>query len=134
MLELWAKQSSVVLAPLTAHDRVDCAMLGNLGPIGDAPSFGPDGGETVELWFSPPARSPRILCVGALVVGGRLQLTFRYPLRLLSADAAEPLRRRLRRAVAGGRRGRVIAAAPQLAIVRRSRAALVAEAVLSPSR
>jgi hypothetical protein len=88
MLALWAKQSSVVLAPLTAHDRVDCAMLGNLGPIGDAPSFGPDGGETVELWFSPPSRSPRILCVGALVVAGRLQLTFRYPLRLLGADAA----------------------------------------------
>ncbi len=88
MLALWAKQSSVVLAPLTAHDRVDCAMLGHLGPIGDAPSFGPDAGETLELWFSPPARSPRILCVGALVVGGRLQLTFRYPLRLLSPDAA----------------------------------------------
>jgi NRPS condensation-like uncharacterized protein len=88
MLALWAKQSSVVLAPLTAHDRVDCAMLGNLGPIGDAPSFGPDAGDTVELWFSPPARSPRILCVGALVVGGRLQLTFRYPLRLLGPEAA----------------------------------------------
>ena len=88
MLALWAKQSSVVLAPLTAHDRVDCAMLGDLGPIGDAPSFGPDAGETVELWFSPPSRSPRILCVGALVVAGRLQLTFRYPLRLLGPDAA----------------------------------------------
>jgi NRPS condensation-like uncharacterized protein len=88
MLAMWAKQSSVVLAPLTAHDRVDCAMLGNLGPIGDAPSFGPDGGETVELWFSPPSRSPRILVVGALVVAGRLQLTFRYPRRLLGPDAA----------------------------------------------
>lgn len=88
MLALWAKQSSVVLAPLTAHDRVDCAMLGNLGPVGDAPSFGPDGGETVELWFTPPSRSPRILCVGALVVGGRLQVTLRYPRRLLGPDAA----------------------------------------------
>jgi len=87
MLALWAKQSSVVLAPLTAHDQVDCAMFGNLGPIGRA-SFGPDGGEIVELWFSPPARSPRILCVGALVFDKRLQLTFRYPLRVLSADAA----------------------------------------------
>ena len=88
MLALWAKQSSVVLAPLTAHDRVDCAMLGNLGPIGDGPAFGLDAGDTVALWFSPPARSPRVLCVGALVAGGRLQLTFRYPLRLLGPDAA----------------------------------------------
>ncbi len=87
MLALWAKQSSVVLAPLTAHDRVDCAMLADLGPIGDAPSFGADAGDTVELWFSPPARSPRILCVGALVMGGGLQLTFRYPCQMLSAAA-----------------------------------------------
>ena len=72
MLALWAKQSSVVLAPLTAHDRVDCAMLATSGRSATGRRFGPDAGETVALWFSLPARSPRILCVGALVVGGRL--------------------------------------------------------------
>ena len=88
MLALWAKQSIVVLQPLTAHHLVDTALLCDLGWLDEAPSFGPEAGETVDLWFSTPARSPLSLCLGAVTVGGRLHLTFRYPHRLFGADAA----------------------------------------------
>ena len=79
MLTLWAKQSSIVLQPLVDNDRADAAMLCDLGSIAAAPRFGDDAGAVRELWFSPPSRSPRCLCVGAVTVEGRLHLTFRYP-------------------------------------------------------
>jgi len=88
LLALWAKQSVVVLEPLTGNRQVDTAMLCNLGPQDEAPSFGPDVGETVEVWFSTPVRSPLSLCLGAIAVGGRLHLMFRYPHRLFGRDAA----------------------------------------------
>jgi NRPS condensation-like uncharacterized protein len=88
LLSLWAKQSIVVLHPLTGNRLVDSTLLCNLGWLDEAPSFGPDAGETVELWFSTPARAPLSLCLGAATVGGRLHLTLRYPHRLFSADAA----------------------------------------------
>lgn len=88
LLALWAKQSAVVLQPLTGNRLVDSAMLCDLGWIDDAPSFGPDAGETSELWFSAPARSPLSLCIGAVTAGGRLHLTLRYPHRLFGPDAA----------------------------------------------
>ncbi len=88
LLSLWAKQSTVVLQPLTGNRLVDSAMLSDLGWMDAAPSFGPDAGETTQLWFSAPARSPLSLCVGAVTAGGRLHLTFRYPHRLFGADAA----------------------------------------------
>lgn len=88
LLSLWAKQSTVVLQPLTGNRLVDTAMLCDLGWIEEAPSFGPDAGETSELWFSAPARSPLSLCVGAVQTGGKLHLTFRYPHRLFGPDAA----------------------------------------------
>jgi NRPS condensation-like uncharacterized protein len=88
MLGLWAKQSRVVLEPLTDHSRVDAAMLCDLERLDEAPSFGPDAGDIVELWFSTPARSPRILSIGAVIVAGRLHLTFRYPHRLFGPDAS----------------------------------------------
>jgi hypothetical protein len=88
MLVLWAKQSRVVLEPLTDNRRVDAAMLCDLERLHEAPSFGPDAGDIVELWFSSPARSSRILSIGAVTVAGRLHLTFRYPHRLLGPDAA----------------------------------------------
>jgi NRPS condensation-like uncharacterized protein len=88
LLALWAKQSLVVLQPLTGNHLVDTATLCNLGPMDEAPSFGPDAGETLELWFSMPARSPGSLCIGPVTVGGRLHLTFRYPHRLFGPDAA----------------------------------------------
>lgn len=88
LLTLWAKQSVVVLQPVTGNHRVDTTVLCNLGWLDEAPSFGPDAGETLELWFSTPARSPLSLCLGAVTIGGRLHLTFRYPHRLFGRDAA----------------------------------------------
>lgn len=88
LLPLWAKQSTVVLQPLTGNRSVDNAMLCNLGWLDEAPWFGPDLGEAVEVWFSTPARSPLSLCLGAATIGGRLHLTFRYPHRLFGPDAA----------------------------------------------
>lgn len=88
LLPLWAKQSVIVLQPLTGNRWIDNAMLCNLGSQDETPSFGPDAGETVEVWFSTPARSPLSLSVGAVTIGGRLHLTFRYPHRLFSHDAA----------------------------------------------
>ncbi len=87
LLPLWAKQSVIVLQPLTGNRWIDNAMLCNLGSQDETPSFGPDAGETVELWFSTPARSPLSLSVGAVTICGRLHLTFRYPHRLFSHDA-----------------------------------------------
>lgn len=87
MLALWAKQSSIVLQPLTANQRADAAMLCDLGSFPAAPSFGGDAGEVTELWFSPPSRSPRCLCVGTVTLEGRLYLTFRYPHALFGANA-----------------------------------------------
>ena len=72
---------------MTGNRLVDTAMLAHLGWLEKAPSFGPDGGETLEIWFSVPARAPLALCIGAVTVAGRLHLTFRYPRRLFSPDA-----------------------------------------------
>ncbi len=87
MLALWAKQSTIVLAPLTGN-LIDTTVLCNLGWLDESPSFGPDAGQAAELWFSTPARAPLSLCLGAVTVGGRLHLSFRYPHRLLSPDGA----------------------------------------------
>ena len=88
MLALWAKQSLVVLQPLTGNHDVDAAMLCDLGRV-ELPPFGGDAGAIREIWFSAPARSPQCLSIGAVVVGGRMHLTLRYPHRLFDAVAAE---------------------------------------------
>jgi hypothetical protein len=88
LLALWAKQSSVVLHPVTNNHMVDTAMLCNLGSLDESPRFGPDAGDTLELWFSAPVRSPLSLSIGAVTIGGRLHLSFRYPHRLFGPDAA----------------------------------------------
>lgn len=88
MLALWAKQSTVVLQPLTVNRTLDAAMLCDLGCIDRPPWFGVEAGGTSELWLSPAARSPITLCIGAATLEGRLHLTFKYPRRLFGADAA----------------------------------------------
>ena len=94
LLPLWAKQAMVAALPLTGNRLVDTAMLSNLGLVTDLPSFGGDGkhgggpGDVVELWFSPPARMPLGLSVGAATLGGRLFLSFRFRHRLFGTDAA----------------------------------------------
>lgn len=87
LLALWARQSVVVLQPLTANHLLDSAVLAFLGRL-DAPSFGGGAGEVTELWASTPARMPLGLSLGAAVVAGRLHLTFRYPHRLFAPEAA----------------------------------------------
>ncbi|HET7489250.1 MAG TPA: hypothetical protein VFJ85_15065 [Acidimicrobiales bacterium] len=86
LLPLWARQSVVVLQPLTANHLLDSAVLSYLGrlePIG----FG-DAGDAVEMWISTPARMPSGLAVGGAMLGGRLHLAFRYPYRLFAPEAA----------------------------------------------
>jgi len=87
LLPLWAKQSVVVLQPLTRNRFVDTALFADLGWLDHPPSFG-DGLDVVDVWFSTPARTPDCLCIGAVTVAGRLHLTFRYPLRLFSQESA----------------------------------------------
>jgi NRPS condensation-like uncharacterized protein len=87
-LPLWAKQAMVMSLPLGGNRLVDTAMLSNLGPLTDPPWFGPEAGPTVEAWFSPPARLPLGLTVGAVTVEGRLHLVLRYRHGLFDARAA----------------------------------------------
>jgi NRPS condensation-like uncharacterized protein len=89
LLPLWAKQSRVVLQPLTLNRLIDTAMLSNLGSLEEAPSFGAGAGETVGMWFSSPSRAPLGLCVAAVTVDGRLHLVVRYPHRLFGPAAAQ---------------------------------------------
>lgn len=86
---LWAKQALTALLPLTGDRLVDTAMLSNIGRLEEPPWFGPEAGDTVEMWFSPPARMPLGLAIGAVTVGGQLHLVFRYRHRLFSRHAAE---------------------------------------------
>lgn len=88
LLPLWTKQSMVVLQPLARNRFVDTALLCDLGRIADPPSFGPGAGRTTELWFSAPARVPVPLSIGAVTLGGRLHLSFRYSSRLFGPEAA----------------------------------------------
>ena len=88
LLALWAKQSIVVLAPLTANRRIDTTVLCNLGSLDEVPWFGPEAGAAVALSFTTPARAPLSLCIGAVTAGQRLHVTLRYPRRLFGDDAA----------------------------------------------
>ncbi|MGH2393014.1 MAG: condensation domain-containing protein [Candidatus Limnocylindria bacterium] len=87
-LPLWAKQSLSPLLRLTGSRLVDTALLSNLGRLDRVPSFGPDVGETVEAWFSAPARMPCGLSLGVATVAGRTHLSFRYRHPLFGPDAA----------------------------------------------
>jgi hypothetical protein len=40
------------------------------------------------MWFSPPARMPLGLTIGAVTIGGRLHLVLRYRHRLFNQAAA----------------------------------------------
>jgi len=88
LVPLWAKQSVVVIQPLTRNRLLDTAMVANLGRQDDPPSFGAGAGDIVEMWYSAPARTPAGLCIGAVTLSGRLHLAIRYPYRLLGPDAA----------------------------------------------
>lgn len=76
-----------VLGPRSAS-RIDTAVLSNLGRLEPVPAFGPDAGATTELWFSPPAKMPGGVAIGAATAGGALMLTVRYCREQFDADGA----------------------------------------------
>lgn len=88
LLPLWTRQSRIVLEPITRNRFVDTAILCDLGRIAEPPSFGPGAGRTNEVWFSPPARVPVPLSIGAATLGGRLHLSMRYSRSLFGPEAA----------------------------------------------
>ncbi|MDQ6615390.1 MAG: condensation domain-containing protein [Actinomycetota bacterium] len=90
LLPLWAKRLLVLALPLTGNRLVDTAMLSNVGRLDNLPSFddGLGAGQVDELWFSPPARMPLGLTVGAATVAGRLHLVLRFRYRLFDQAAA----------------------------------------------
>lgn len=67
----------------------DTALLSDLGRIDDPPSFGDEAGDTVELWFSTPARMPLGVSVGSVVVAERLHLVLRSRRAQFGPHAAE---------------------------------------------
>jgi len=77
------------LARLALHSvgaiGCDTSLLSNLGNITDPPKFGTLA--STHMWFSTSAHMPRGLSVGAVTVGGRLHLCFRYRNALLDAAA-----------------------------------------------
>ncbi|MGH3798017.1 MAG: hypothetical protein ACRDSP_24435 [Pseudonocardiaceae bacterium] len=60
-----------------AERRLQTAILSNLGRLDEGLDFGPEL-RVLEVWFSPPARMPMGLAVGAITAAGRLHLVFRY--------------------------------------------------------
>lgn len=73
---------------LATGPMVPTAMLSNLGRITEPLWFGAELGEASEVWFSPPAKMPLGLAVGAVTASGRLHLSFRYRHPLLGPVAA----------------------------------------------
>ena len=69
--------------------RIECdsSLLSNLGNVTDPPTFGML--PPTRMWFSTSAHMPRGLSVGAITVGGRLHLCFRYRNALLDATAGQ---------------------------------------------
>ena len=78
----------VVRLGLRCLGRLECdtSLLSNLGNITDAPRFG--ALSPARMWFSTSTHMPVGLSVGAITVGGRLQLCFRYRHALFDEDAA----------------------------------------------
>lgn len=87
-LPVWAKRATPALLAVTGNRLVDTAELAYLGGLDEPPDFGPDAGPIQELWYSPPARMPLGLSVGAVVAAGNLHLAFRYRPALLNEQAA----------------------------------------------
>jgi len=81
------KRRAVRLAVRTlGRRRCDTSLVSNLGVVSEAPRFGSLVPE--RMWFSTTAHMPRGLSVGAITVGGRLQLCFRYRQALFDRAAA----------------------------------------------
>jgi hypothetical protein len=87
-LPVWAKKASAAVFDIAGNRLVDTAELSNLGFLKQPQSFDGKAGETRELWFSPPARMPLGLSVGAVTAAGCLHLAFRYRLALFGPQTA----------------------------------------------
>jgi NRPS condensation-like uncharacterized protein len=86
-LPIWVKRVLVKVVPLTGNRMLDTAVLSNMGAVEEPPSFGPEAGKTLEMWFSPPTIMPMV-GVGAVTMAGRLHVVVRYPRALFDADGA----------------------------------------------
>ncbi|MDQ4133343.1 MAG: condensation domain-containing protein [Actinomycetota bacterium] len=72
-----------------AHEKMrPTTLLSNLGRLEHDFDFGPGVGRPGQVWFSPPARIPLGVAIGALTDGDQLRLTFRVRHPLLGPGAA----------------------------------------------
>ena len=88
LLPLWVKSALSPLIRLTGNRLVDTAICSNLGRLDENLSFGPEAGEATAVHFTAPGRMPCGVSVGAVTVGRRLHLAFRYRHAQFDADAA----------------------------------------------
>jgi NRPS condensation-like uncharacterized protein len=95
------KRRAIRLAVRTVGWRqCDTSLLSNLGVVGEAPCFGALAPE--RMWFSTTAHMPRGLSVGAVTVGGRLQVCLRYRHALFDFAAARDFVALYAAALSGG--------------------------------
>jgi NRPS condensation-like uncharacterized protein len=88
LLPLWAKSALSPFIRLTGNRLVDTAICSNLGRVDENLWFGPEAGEATAVHFTAPGRMPCGVSVGAVTVGGRLHLAFRYRHAQFDAAAA----------------------------------------------
>jgi len=87
-LPVRVRRAALRHSPFTGGRMVDTSMFSNLGLVGEPLDFGGEIGLATEMWFSPPARMPLGVSVGAVTVGGRLHLVFRHRHQQFGDDAA----------------------------------------------
>lgn len=88
-LPLWVARALPAVHALTRHRLVETASVSNLGVV-EPLSFGPAAASTA-MWFSPPARMPKGVSIGALTHGDDLHLAARHCLPQLGPAAADEL-------------------------------------------
>ena len=96
---LWLKQKAAPVLSRSGNRLADTALLSNLGQLDEPPSFGPDAGDTTEMWFSAPARMPLGLSIGTVTIGGALNVAFRYRHPLFGSEAARRFAQRYEEAL-----------------------------------
>ncbi|HEX2042811.1 MAG TPA: condensation domain-containing protein [Acidimicrobiales bacterium] len=73
---------------LAARERVmPTTLLSNLGVLGHDLDFGPGVGPPTHVWFSPPAKMPLGLALGALTANDQLHVVLRVRRPLLGREA-----------------------------------------------
>ena len=85
---VWAKHTVAPLVWFSGDRLVDTALLSNLGKIDEPPAFGPDAGDTTEMWFTAPCRMPLGLSIGTVTTAGRMHIAYRYRHPQFDAEAA----------------------------------------------